>query len=256
VGGARPEELGYLVQVVIAACETGGRRFTVEEAAEAVLAVCRIGEAVGPAGPVDALFRYGYHVLHARVVRRAREVGDRTGLADAIPRLDGRFVGSLADLALAEARLAGGGSMVGVEVEAVVERKQPDLPRFVTVPAAAAAALGANGTTLVLCRIGQTERRRTLKAWDAQRWFVELPADWCREAGIEVGDRVKLQLEPADEGLPQELSAALAADPEARERWHALPESHQREWREHVRSARRTETRERRAAAVVARLRA
>jgi hypothetical protein len=107
VGGARPEELGYLVQVVMEGCKIGGRPFTVEEAAEAVLAVCRIGEAtVGPVGPVDALFRYGYHVLHARVVGQAREVGDRTGLAEDIPRLDGRFVGSLAELALAEDRVA------------------------------------------------------------------------------------------------------------------------------------------------------
>jgi hypothetical protein len=105
VGGARAEELGYLVQVVMAACETGGRRFTVEEAAEAVLAVCRVGETVTKDGPVDALFRYGYHVLHERIVRPARAAGDKTGLADDLPRLDGRFVGSAADLAVAEARL-------------------------------------------------------------------------------------------------------------------------------------------------------
>jgi hypothetical protein len=109
VGGARPEELGYLVQVVMAACELGGERFTLEQAAEAVLAVCRVGEAVvGPRGPADALFRYGYHVLHARIVRPARARKDRSGLADAIPRLDGRFVGSLADVELAEARLRRG----------------------------------------------------------------------------------------------------------------------------------------------------
>jgi hypothetical protein len=254
VGGARPEELGYLVQVVMAACEIGGRPFTVEEAAEAVLAVCRVGEAVvGPAGPVDALFRYGYHVLHDRVVRRAREVGDRTGLAEPIPRLDGRFVGDLADLAAAEARVAAGRPMV--EVEGVVEREDPDLPRVVAVPAAAAAALGASGATLVVCRIGETQRLRTLEPWDGRRWLLELPAEWCREAGIEVGQRVKMQLEAADAGLPEELAAALAADPDARQRWYALPESHQRQWREHVQGAKRAEIRRRRAALVAARLR-
>jgi hypothetical protein len=170
VAGARPEELGYLVQVVLAGCEVAGRRFTLEEAAEAVLAVCRIGEAVvGPAGPADALFRYGYHVLHARVVRPARERGDRTGLADPIPRLDGRFVGSLVELAQAEARL---------------EEGTPDV----------------------------------------------------------------------DRGLPTELAAALAADPDARERWYALPEARQRRWAEHVRAGNRAKGRERRAALVVARL--
>ncbi len=125
VAGARPEELGYLVQVVMAGCELGGRRFTAEEAAEAVIAVCRLGEAVaGRSGPVDALFRFGYHALHARVVGRARELGDPTGLADAIPRLDGRFVGSLAELALAEARLAH-----GAPAGAVTRRTSVSTPR-------------------------------------------------------------------------------------------------------------------------------
>jgi hypothetical protein len=65
VEGARPEELGYLVQVVVAACERGGRRFTVEEAAEAVLAVCRVGESVARA------HRRGGRVVPLRVPRVA-----------------------------------------------------------------------------------------------------------------------------------------------------------------------------------------
>lgn len=254
LAGARPEELGYLVQVVLAACTLDGRAFRVDEAADAVLAVCRVGEAVGPTGPVDALFRHGYHVLHARVVLPARRAGYRIGLADPIPRLDGRFVGSLAEIALAEAVIARGGPMV--EVDAEILRKRDDLPRYVEVPADAAAALGASGTTLVTCSLGDgPERRRTLKPWDDDRWFVEVPGDWCQEAGVEVGDRVTLRMALADAALPEALARALDADPAARDRWHALPAAQQREWSEHVRSAKRSETRARRAAVIVARLR-
>ena len=107
----------------------------------------------------------------------------------------------------------------------------------------------------MVCRIGRTERRRTLKEWDAERWVVELPAAWCREAGIDVGDRVTLRMELADEELPAELALALASEPELRARWHALSESRQREWREHVRGGKRAETRARRAKGLVMQLR-
>ncbi|MCB9687476.1 MAG: hypothetical protein H6738_04215 [Alphaproteobacteria bacterium] len=106
LAGARPEELGFLVQVVLAGCVLGGRAPTLEEAARAVLAVCRVGEAVvGPAGTTDALFRFGYHVVHHRIVRRARRLRDRSGLADDVPSLDGRFLSGPDDLDRAVARL-------------------------------------------------------------------------------------------------------------------------------------------------------
>lgn len=106
VAGARPEELGFLVQVVLAGCVIRGRAPTLEEAARAVLAVCRVGEAVaGPIGGADALFRFGYHVLHHRVVARARARRDRSGLADDLPSLDGRFLSTLDDVERAVARL-------------------------------------------------------------------------------------------------------------------------------------------------------
>ena len=54
--------------------------------------------------------------------------------------------------------------------------------------------------------------------------------------------------------LPDELAAALRADPRAFERFHQLPASHQREYVTWVREGRRDETRERRAAQAVMRL--
>jgi uncharacterized protein YdeI (YjbR/CyaY-like superfamily) len=54
--------------------------------------------------------------------------------------------------------------------------------------------------------------------------------------------------------LPGELVAALAAAPEARERFDALAPSHRREYVRWVAEARRNDARERRAAQTVMRL--
>lgn len=54
--------------------------------------------------------------------------------------------------------------------------------------------------------------------------------------------------------LPRELAAALAAAPEAGERFLELPPSHRREYVRWVDGARRADTRERRAAQTVMRL--
>jgi uncharacterized protein YdeI (YjbR/CyaY-like superfamily) len=54
--------------------------------------------------------------------------------------------------------------------------------------------------------------------------------------------------------VPAELEAALAASPEATAAFDALPPSHRREHAEWVAEARKTETRERRAAKTVERL--
>lgn len=54
--------------------------------------------------------------------------------------------------------------------------------------------------------------------------------------------------------LPAELVAAFAAEPRARERFDALPPSHQREYVSWVDQARRADARERRAAQTVMRL--
>jgi uncharacterized protein YdeI (YjbR/CyaY-like superfamily) len=54
--------------------------------------------------------------------------------------------------------------------------------------------------------------------------------------------------------IPQELNDALASSPEASARFATLPPSHQREYVNWVREARRADTRERRAAQTVMRL--
>jgi hypothetical protein len=79
-------------------------------------------------------------------------------------------------------------------------------------------------------------------------------------AGIEIGDEVEVTIELDDEPrtveLPPALAKALAADDSARATFDALSYSHRREYAEWVAEAKREETRERRAAQTLERLRA
>jgi uncharacterized protein YdeI (YjbR/CyaY-like superfamily) len=79
--------------------------------------------------------------------------------------------------------------------------------------------------------------------------------------GKVAGDSVEFVLERDDQSrsasvkVPPELGEALEADPEARARFEGLAPSHRREHAEYVGDAKREETRRRRAAATIERLR-
>lgn len=135
-------------------------------------------------------------------------------------------------------------------LRATIERKHPSLPRFVVVPAEALAPWALDGTTVVeVALAGVDIGRRALKRWGPERdvWFMDLTAPQCRAAGVDVGDTVELRLRRADEGLPAELQAVLSGSARARAMWDAWPPGRRRQAAEAVRSARRTETRTRRA---------
>jgi hypothetical protein len=78
-------------------------------------------------------------------------------------------------------------------------------------------------------------------------------------AGIALGDTVAIELERDDEprvvDVPEELAAALAADPELQAAWDSLSFTHRREHAEAILDARRDETRRRRVEQAVAMLR-
>ncbi len=82
------------------------------------------------------------------------------------------------------------------------------------------------------------------------RAMVGLNKDVQREAGVGVGDRVRLELERDEAPREVELSAALAeplaADPDARRAFESLSYTHRREYAEWIAEAKREETRERR----------
>ena len=131
-----------------------------------------------------------------------------------------------------------------------VRRKEPRLPRFVTVPDSVVSAWGLDGTTVVTVSIdGVDIGRRSLKRWGSGRplWFFDLTEAQRRAARLEAGDRVQVEIRRASTELADELLALIEANPVARERWGGLSEARKRAIAEHVRKAKRTETRTRRA---------
>lgn len=79
------------------------------------------------------------------------------------------------------------------------------------------------------------------------------------EAGIAPGDEIEVVMDrddaPREIEVPAELEAALAGDDEARATFEALSFTHRREYAEWVAEAKRAETRERRAAKTLEKLR-
>jgi len=131
-----------------------------------------------------------------------------------------------------------------VALRAVIERKDPKLARFVTIPAKAISAWSLGETTTLNVRINAVDiGRRNIKRWDDKRWFIEIPNGTCRLVGVDTGDNVELELSIADAALPAELQAVIDSDPAALRAWQGLSASQQRMLRENVAAAKRPETR-------------
>ena len=136
---------------------------------------------------------------------------------------------------------------------------------FVVIPAAVVEALRATGRTSVVGTIDGRPIRHQFMPYvfeGAGRQVVMAVNKATREAiGKVAGDTVEFDLErdersrSADITVPPELDTALAADPAARAAFDDLGPSRRREHADHVGAAKRPETRVRRAADVVARLR-
>jgi hypothetical protein len=77
--------------------------------------------------------------------------------------------------------------------------------------------------------------------------------------GVDAGDRVRVRMEldtePRTVAVPRDLAAALAADPVAKKALAAMSFTHRREYVAWVEEAKRPETRARRIASTVARVR-
>jgi hypothetical protein len=88
---------------------------------------------------------------------------------------------------------------------------------YVEVPFDPAEAWGAKERHHVTGSVNGVEVRGPL-ALEAGSWRLNLGAAWRRDAGIQPGDLVTVELAaegPQREGLPPDLAAALAAEPEA-----------------------------------------
>ena len=129
-----------------------------------------------------------------------------------------------------------------------IRQKHEQLPPYVEIPASAVAAWRLEGTTTVLVAIGESHpERRSLKRWDDDRWFIDLPRPLLVAAERSVGEEVTVSLSLAPTDLPEELREILTSNPKAAARWEKMSASHRRSLREHVLAAMKSETRRRRA---------
>jgi hypothetical protein len=136
---------------------------------------------------------------------------------------------------------------------------------YVDIPAEAVTALRATGRTSVVGTIDGRPFKNQFMPYvfeDEGRKVVMVVNKATRTAlGKDAGDTVEFDLErderprSADVVVPAELVEALAADPAVRAAFDALAPSHRREHAEFVAGAKRPETRVRRAAQTVERLR-
>lgn len=125
------------------------------------------------------------------------------------------------------------------------------------VPVEVVSRLGQGRRPTVLVRVGNHTYASTV-AVTGGRWMLPLSAANRTAAGVSAGDEVEVELAadtaPRVVELPEDLSAALSADPAARATYDALPPSHRKEWVRWVSEAKRSETRSDRLSRTVAAL--
>jgi hypothetical protein len=125
------------------------------------------------------------------------------------------------------------------------------------VPAEAVAALGTTKRPPVTVSLNGYTYRSTVAAY-GDLFLLPLAAEHREAAGLKAGDVVEVTLEldtePRTVEIPDDLAAALAAKPGARAAFDALAPSQRKEQVRQVETAKAQATRERRIAAIVAKL--
>jgi len=136
---------------------------------------------------------------------------------------------------------------------------------YVVVPEDAVAALRATGRTSIVGTVDGFAISGQVMPYTypgkGRQVMLGLTKATRAAIGKSIGDEVEVVAErddrsrSADVVVPAELRAVLATDPAARTAFEALAPSRRREHAEHVAAAKRPETRERRAMAVLEQLR-
>lgn len=124
----------------------------------------------------------------------------------------------------------------------------------IRIPDEAVAELdGGNRPKVVATVNGHTWRTSIARMGGA--FWLGVSAENRAAAGLTAGDAVQLDVEldsaPRTVEVPDDLAAALAADPAAKAAFDALPYSHRRQHVLSVESAKKSETRARRIESVV-----
>lgn len=126
------------------------------------------------------------------------------------------------------------------------------------VPAGVAAALGERKRPPVTVTIGDHTFRTTVAVYGGQP-MIGVNKAHRAAAGVDVGDAfdvvVALDEQPRVVEVPEDLAGALAGDTAARSAFERLSYTHQREYVEWIAEAKRADTRARRVARTVERVR-
>lgn len=129
---------------------------------------------------------------------------------------------------------------------------------FLSVPNEVVASLDAGKRPPVLVTVGPHTFRSTIAVY-ASSSFLPLNRANREAARVSADDEVAvtidLDVEPRVVDAPEDLAAALADDQPTRQAFEALSSSHQREYVEWVTEAKRPETRTRRIAGTLQRVR-
>lgn len=126
-----------------------------------------------------------------------------------------------------------------------------------SVPTEVIAALGTKKRPPVKVSLAGYTYRSTVAAY-GDVFMLPLSAEHRAAAGVEAGDEVEVTLEldeePRTVEVPDDLAAALGEQPGAMAAFEALSYSARKEYVRQVESAKAQETRDRRTAAIVAKL--
>jgi hypothetical protein len=122
------------------------------------------------------------------------------------------------------------------------------------VPPEVVESLGGGKKPAVSVTVGGHTYRSSIASMGG-RYLIPLSAERRAAAGVAAGDQVEVEVEldtaPREVDVPDDLAAALDAQPGLRERFDALAFSHRKEHVRAVESAKAEATRTRRVAAVV-----
>ena len=144
------------------------------------------------------------------------------------------------------------------EFETVVESMNEGRGAAAALPFDPKAAFG-RARAPVRVAVGSHEPFRTTVAVYGGVGWIGLRKAQLADMGLAVGDRITMRVEldeePREVDVPPELAAALTADPAAAAAYDALSYTHRREYARWIAEAKRSETRERRAAKAVGMLR-
>jgi hypothetical protein len=148
--------------------------------------------------------------------------------------------------------------MASVRFETVLQRPEGEATAaFIEIPLDVRAIFGRARPPVTVTINGYTYRSTV--AVYGEGYFLPVNKANRTGAGVDAGDRVTVELASDTEArtvdVPDDLAAALLADPEVNERFDGLSYSHRSEYVGWVTEAKKAETRERRIAETVRRLR-